>query len=325
MASISLIPLKLFDKETSIPFVKYRVFAIGSSIAMWIASFILVATMGLNFGIDFRGGTLIELRTQGAADLGTIRSAVGALGLGDAQVQEFGEPTDVLVRIARQTAPNASSVELEQLQQAAVDRVKTALNAALGEVEYRRVEVVGPKVSGELVRGGALAVLLSLAMMMLYIWFRFEWQFGVGAMISTAHDVVITLGVFALFQLEFNLAIIAALLTIVGYSVNDTVVTYDRIRENLRKYKKMPLEELVDKSINATLARTIMTGGSTLVALLGLYIFGGEVIRGFTFAMIFGVVVGTYSSVYIAAPLLLYTGVKRDWANVDGKTLKGAP
>jgi preprotein translocase SecF subunit len=204
-----------------------------------------------------------------------------------------------------------------------VVRVKQALERAVGPgIAYQRIEVVGPKVSGELVQQGTLAVVLSVLLMLVYIWFRFEWQFSVGTVLALTHDVILTVGMFALTQIEFNLSSIAAILTIVGYSVNDTVIIYDRIRENLRKYKKMPLEELIDSSINSTLARTVMTSLTTLLALFGLYFFGGEVIRGFTFAMIFGVFVGTYSTVFIGSPLLLFTGVKREWAGGSPKAVK---
>jgi preprotein translocase SecF subunit len=299
--------LKLIPDDTHIPFIRYRTIAFGCSIVAVLASIALVAVMGLNFGIDFRGGTLIEIGTEGPADLGDLRGRLGDLDLGDVQVQTFGAPDDVLIRV--ETQPGGP-----EAQQAVVNKVR----AELGDgVEYRRVEVVGPTVSGELIEAGVLAIVLAVGMMLVYIWFRFEWQFSVGAVIALVHDVLITLGLFAILQLEFNLSIIAALLTIVGYSMNDTVVVYDRVREKLRKYKRMPLTDLLDLAVNKTLSRTIMTSVTTLLALLSLYIFGGEVIRGFTFAMIWGVIIGTYSSIFVAAPLLVILGVKRDWSEAN--------
>ncbi|MEQ9144893.1 MAG: protein translocase subunit SecF [Parvibaculaceae bacterium] len=296
--------LKLVPSETAFKFIRYRTFAYAFSGAMVIASIALFFANGLNYGIDFRGGTMIEIGTEGPADIGDIRSRLAALNLGDVQVQEFGEPTDVLIRVEQQG-------ETAESDQNVVEKIK----AELGDgVEYRRVEVVGPKVSAELVEAGTLAVVIAVLLMLVYIWFRFEWQFSVGAVLALVHDVVLTIGIFSVLQLEFNLSIIAAILTIVGYSMNDTVVVYDRIREKLRKYKKMDLGDLLDLAINKTLSRTVMTSVTTLLALASLYIFGGEVIRGFTFAMMWGVVVGTYSSIFVAAPLLLILGVKRDWS-----------
>ncbi len=299
--------LKLVPDNTHIPFISWRLPAIGLSIAAVIVSIGLTIGVGLNFGIDFKGGTLIEIGTEGPADLGDLRSRLGGLGLGEVQVQTFGAPDDVLIRVA--TQPGGA-----EAQQDVVDLVR----AELGDgVEYRRVEVVGPVVSGELIEAGVLAVVLAVGMMLVYIWFRFEWQFSVGSVLALVHDVVITIGLFSILQLEFGLPIIAALLTIVGYSMNDTVVVYDRVRENLRKYKRMPLPELLDLSINETLSRTTMTSLTTLLALFSLYLFGGEVIRGFTFAMIWGIVIGTYSSIFVAAPLLIWLGVKRDWSEAN--------
>lgn len=296
--------LKLVPEDTSIPFVAYRNIAYAFSILVVAVSLALVFTKGLNFGIDFKGGTMIEIETPEAADIGAIRSQLNGLGLGDVQVQTFGAPNDVLIRIQSQGGEPGSDQEVVAL-------VKQELG---DEVQYRRVEVVGPKVSGELVNSGVTAVVLAVALMLIYVWFRFEWQFSIGAVLALVHDVVTTIGIFSLLQIEFSLPIIAAILTIVGYSMNDTVVVYDRVRENLRKYKRMDLGELIDKAINETLTRTTMTALTTLLALGALYVFGGEVIRGFTFAMIWGVVVGTYSSIFVAAPILLLLGVKRDWS-----------
>ncbi len=296
--------LKLVPANTAYKFIGLRYMAYGLSALLVVASMALFFTTGLNFGIDFRGGTMIEIGTEGPADIGDLRSRLSSLNLGDVQVQEFGAPDDVLIRVEQQA-------ETEGSDQNVVDIIR----AELGDgVEYRRVEVVGPKVSSELVEAGTLAVVLAVILMLVYIWFRFEWQFSVGAVLALLHDVLLTIGIFSLIQLEFNLSIIAAILTIVGYSMNDTVVVYDRVRENLRKYKKLDLGELLDRSINETLSRTAMTSVTTLLALFALYIFGGEVIRGFTFAMMWGVFVGTYSSIFIAAPLLIILGVKRDWS-----------
>lgn len=296
--------LKLIPDDTKIPFSRWRYVAVGLSLVVMVAAVVLLVTRGLNFGIDFKGGILIEIATDGPADIGTIRSDLGGLGLGEVQIQEFGQADDVLIRVQSPEGDDA-----EKASQAVVEKIKGALGDG---VEYRRVEVVGPQVSGELVEDGILAVLVSVALMLLYIWFRFEWQFSLGAVVALVHDVLATIALFCLLQIEFNLQSIAALLTIVGYSMNDTVIVFDRVRENLRKYKKMDLAALIDLSVNQTLSRTVMTSGTTLLALLALYIFGGEVIRGFTFAMIFGIFIGTYSSIFIAGPVLLAVGVSRD-------------
>ena len=299
--------LQIFPEETRFPFLGMRKIAFGLSGALALLSVVLFFSAGLNYGIDFLGGTLIEIKYKGGpAPIGEIRKKLGRLKLGDVQIQTFGSPSEVLIRVEEQTGG-------DKAQQQVLAKVKTVRG---DKVEYRRVEVVGPKVSGELKVSGALAVGLAILAVLVYIWFRFEWQFGLGAVIALVHDVVLTIGLFSAFQLEFNLSIVAAILTIVGYSLNDTVVVYDRVRENLRKFKKMPLIDLLDKSINDTLSRTVVTSLTTLLALLALYVFGGEVIRGFTFAMIWGVMVGTYSSIFIASPVLLILGVKRDWSKV---------
>ncbi len=302
--------LKLVPSETSFDFMGIRKPAVAVSLAGIVASLILVFAMGLNFGIDFRGGIMIEARTQAAADVGEVRGAVSELGLGDVAVQSFGQPTDVLIRVEAQDGDGDQQMQVAQA-------VRDALEASFQGIEIRRVEVVGPKVSGELIQQGALAVGLAVLAIMVYVWLRFEWQFSVGAVIALVHDVVLTIGVFSVLRLEFNLAIIAALLTIVGYSINDTVIVYDRVRENLRKYKQRDLTEVINLSINETLSRTVMTSGTTLLALGALYFLGGEVIRGFTFAMIWGIVVGTYSSIFVAAVALIRLGVKRDWSKPD--------
>ncbi len=298
--------LRLVPEKTRVPFMQMRKAAFGLSGILAVLSIVLLVILGLNFGIDFRGGTLIQVKTTGPANISVMRDAVGSLQLGDLALQEFGEPDEVLIRVERQAGDSA-----EQL--GAVEVIKRALEEVIeGDIEYRRVEFVGPQVSGELVRAGALALGLALAAMLVYIWFRFEWQFSVGAVTALVHDVILTFGFFAITGLEFNLSIVAAILTIVGYSMNDTVVVYDRVRENLRKFKKTDLKELIDLSINDTLSRTTLTSVTTMLALVALVVVGGPVIAGFVLAMIWGVVIGTYSSIFVAAPVLLYLGVRRE-------------
>ncbi len=288
--------IKIVPDKTSIKFMKLRKLSFPTSAATLVVSLGLFVAIGLNLGIDFRGGTLIEVQSkQATADVGAIRTALSDLNLGEVQVQEFGAKNEVLIRVESQDSG-------ENAEQTVVTKLRGALQA---DYDFRRVEVVGPTVSGELAQAGGLAVFAALLAIMVYIWFRFEWQFAIGAILATTHDVVLTIGMFALLQLEFNLSSIAAILTIVGYSLNDTVVVYDRIRENLRKYKKMAIPDLLDMSINHTLSRTVLTSLTTLLALVALYYLGGAVLASFTFAMIFGIFVGTYSSIFIAAPLLI--------------------
>ncbi len=292
-------PLRLIPHKTHFRVVGMRRLFFAVSLALVVASGGMFMARGLNLGIDFLGGILIEIKTPKPAELGAMRATLGSLGLGEVALQEFGAPNDVLIRVARQPGEEAE-------QMAAVDVVKQALKEMnIGRITYQRIEFVGPKVSGELVEAGAVAIISAVVLMLLYIWFRFEWQFSIGAVVALIHDVALTIGMFAVTGIEFNLASIAAILTIVGYSINDTVVVYDRVRENLRRFKTMPMAELADLSINETLSRTVMTSVTTLLALIALYVFGGEVISGFVFAMIFGVVVGTYSSIFIAVALLL--------------------
>jgi len=301
MRGIHLIPASInvsFIERRALFFV-FSVILILGSVGMFLAN-------GLNYGIDFKGGIMIEVRTEKAADIGAMRQNLGSLDLGEVALQEFGQPTDVLIRIQRQEGG-------EKAQQVAVASVKAALG---DKVEYRRTEFVGPKVSDELFWDGVLAVSLAIFAILIYIWFRFEWQFGMGAVVALSHDVISTIGIFSLLGLEFNLSTVAAVLTIAGYSINDTVVVFDRVRENLRKYKKMPLQELLNNSINQTLSRTVMTSVTTLLALSALYFLGGAVIRDFSFAMIWGVIIGTYSSICLAVPLLLYLNVSRRGALV---------
>jgi len=308
---------RMFKETPKFGFIKLGSKALIVSLVLMVVSVGLVVTKGLNQGIDFKGGMMIEAGFSKDADLPRLRKTIGALNLGDVAIQTFGEATDVLIRVEQQPGG-------DKAQQVFVEKMKTALSTEFGDdISYRRVEVVGPKVGGELIQSSAIAVFASILAMLVYIWFRFDTQFGIGGVIALIHDAVLTLGIFSLMQIEFNLSIIAALLTIAGYSINDTVVVYDRIRENLRKYKKMEISELINQSVNETLSRTVITSLTTLVALGALFLFGGEVIRSFIFAMMFGVVIGTYSSIFVAAPILLKLGVRRDWSGVGQSTAKG--
>ena len=311
---------RLVADNTNVPFLSFRKIAYAVSGALALLTIVLLPTKGLNFGIDFKGGTMIEARMPGdAADLATMRSTLNGLDLGEVALQEFGSPTDVLIRVEQQDGD-------QKAQQAAVDQVKQSLAQTFGEdISYRRVEFVGPKVSTELFWAGAEAVLFALLAILAYIWFRFEWQFAVGSIVALVHDVMLTLGIFSLLGLEFNLATVAALLTIVGYSLNDTVVVFDRVRENLRKYKKMLLPDLLNRSLNDTLARTLMTSVTTLLALAALFIFGGPVIRDFTFALIWGVLIGTYSSIFIASPVLLHLNLRAESVALPSSPEKASP
>ncbi len=300
-------PLFRLPQKMNLHFVKYFKLCLGLSIAAILGTIVLLSTIGLNFGIDFKGGTLMQIQTQGPADVSALRSTLSGLGLGEIQLQTFGQPNEVLIRFPEQAGgPEAQKVAAEKV-----------LAALPKDIKELRREQVGSTVSKELINSAIWALVLTNLVIFIYVWFRFEWQFALGAIVSLVHDVMFTLGVFALFRIDFDLTIVAALLTILGYSINDTVVIYDRIRENLRRYKRMPLGDLLDLSVNETMSRTIMTVGTVLMALIALYFFGGEVIRGFTFAMLFGVLVGTYSSVFIAAPFLILIGVKRDWSGLE--------
>ncbi len=294
--------LKLVPDTTNIQFINKRLITFAFSVFLLIGSVGLFFGNGLNLGIDFLGGILIEAKTDGPANLPELRSDLGGLGLGEISLQEFGAPDDILIRIQKQEGG-------EKAQQAAIEKIKASLGTRV--VEYRRTEFVGPTVGAELREAAVWAVMAAIGAILMYIWFRFEWQFGLGAVLALVHDVISTIGLFALLQLEFNLATVAAILTIAGYSINDTVVVYDRVRENMRRYKKMPYEELFNISINQTLSRTVVTSVTTLLALLALYIFGGEVIRGFSIALIWGVLIGTYSSIALAVPFLLYIRPER--------------
>ena len=292
--------LALVPPGTHIDFIGKRYWSLGLSIVLTVVSLVSIAVNGLNFGIDFKGGILIEAKIDPAPDLGALRSKLSTLNLGEIDLQQFGAPNDILIRVQ-------TSEESQQEQARVIDAVKGALGTG---VDLRRTEFVGPKVGAELIQAGFLAMLLSLLGISLYVWFRFEWQFGVGALVSTIHDIVTTVGLFSVFHLEFSLTTVAAVLTIAGYSVNDTVVIYDRIRENMRKYKKMPITELINRSNNETLARSVITHLTTLLAVLALLFFGGEVIRGFSIAMVWGIFVGTYSSVFVAVPVLVYLNLR---------------
>jgi preprotein translocase subunit SecF len=300
--------LRIVPDDTKFDFMRFRRISFPISAMLSIAAIALYFFHGLNFGIDFIGGTLIEVQTKaGPADLGRMRSTIGSLQLGDFQLQQFGAPNDVLIRISQQPGG-------DEAQQAAVQKVRTALG---DEVEYRRVEVVGPSVSTELLAYGTIGLVLAIVAILIYLWFRFEWQFALGAMIANVHDIVLTVGFMSLTRVDFDLTSIAALLTILGYSLNDTVVIYDRIREMLRRYKRMSMPELLNASVNATLSRSIVTHVTVAMSLLALLLFGGQAIHSFTATMMFGVVlVGTYTSVFIASPILIYLGVGRGRSGV---------
>jgi preprotein translocase subunit SecF len=293
-----------FPHNTKLPVMELRRYCVTIS---WVAAMLalaLIFTKGLNFGIDFKGGALFEVQSKsGDIDIASLRSKLSGLDLGDVQIQGLGGDQDALIRVEQQEGG-------ETVQQEASEKVQKALG---DNINIRRVEVVGPAVSNELKQAGIIAVSLAIVGILLYIWFRFEWQFGVAAILALVHDILITIGVFSLLGFEFGLTEVAALLTLAGYSINDTVVVFDRIRENLRRFKKMPLIELLNVSINETLSRTVLTASTTFLAVLALYVFGTEVIRGFSFAMLFGILIGTWSSIFVASPFLLWIGVKRDW------------
>lgn len=287
--------------QTNIGFMRLRHYTFPLSAAVVVLAMVCFFTFGFNLGIDFRGGTLIEAQTsQQQADLGALREHLTDLDVGDVQIQEFGSPRDVLIRVG-------AFGTNEQEQQAIMSKITQALGT---DYSVRRVETVGPSVSGELVRQSVVALILGAVAVLVYLWFRFEWQFAVGALATTAHDIFVTLMVYSIFGIDFDLTSIAAILTIMGYSLNDTVVVYDRIREMLRRYKKMPMPEMLDLSVNATFSRTIIVSSTTFFACLALYFFGGEVLKGFSLAMTVGVVIGTYSTIFVAAPILIHLGLR---------------
>ncbi|NOE16707.1 protein translocase subunit SecF [Ruegeria atlantica] len=305
--------LKLVPQNTSFDFFNRWKVWLGISGLMMVIAFTSFMLQGLNFGIDFRGGTTIRTQSAVEIDVGTYRDAIAPLELGDVTITEIFDPTfaddENVAMIRIQAQEDAEAVEA-----ATITAVEGALQQVIPDIQFVSVESVGPKVSGELIQTAVIAVALAIGAVLVYIWLRFEWQFALGAVAALVHDVILTIGIFSELQIRFDLAIIAALLTIVGYSLNDTVVVFDRVRENLRKYKKKDLKDVLNISINETLSRTVMTSVTTLLALISLYVLGGDVIRGFVFAMIWGVIVGTYSSVFVASTILLWLGVKRDWS-----------
>ena len=307
--------LRIVPDDTKFDFMRFRRISFPLSAVMSILAITLYFVHGLNFGIDFKGGLLMEVKTVSGqpADLAKMRSTLGGLGLGDVQLQQFGAPDDVLIRIGEQPGGDAA-------QQTAVAKVRGALGTNL---TYQRVEVVGPRVSGELLSYGVIGLMLAICCILVYLWFRFEWQFALGAMIANVHDLVLTIGFMSVSRVDFDLTSIAALLTILGYSLNDTVVIYDRIREMLRRYKKLPMPDLLNASVNQTLSRSVITHLTVSLALLALLVFGGQAIHSFTATMMFGVVlVGTYTSVFIASPILIYLGVGRGTDALTGPAAK---
>ncbi|WP_300584148.1 protein translocase subunit SecF [Marivita sp.] len=311
--------LRLVKENTNFDFFQRWKLWFGISAVLMVISFGSFLLQGLNYGIDFRGGTTIRTESPLPVDVGVYREAIGALDLGDITISEVFDPTFgpeqnvAMVRIQAQDGEEAVSSEV-------IAAVEAALVEVRPDIKFVSVESVGPKVSGELIQTAAIAVVLAIGAVLIYIWLRFEWQFALGAVIALVHDVILTIGIFSELQIKFDLAIIAALLTIVGYSLNDTVVVFDRVRENLIKYKKKDLKEVLNISINETLSRTFMTSATTLLALVALFALGGDVIRGFVFAMIWGVIVGTYSSIFVASAILLWLGVKRDWTKPTDTT-----
>lgn len=303
-------PFRLIPDNTNIDFVKTRWIGFGMSIAMVLVTCVVLYQRGLNLGIDFAGGILMEIRTQEISDLTKLREALMIPGVGEVSLQSIGDDHDVLIRI--------ETPEGEE-QAALVQHAKELLNAAVPNIDYRKIDYVGPTVGAELIQSGFLALAIAMGAIMVYIWFRFEWQFGVGGVLALVHDSIQMVGFFAITRFDFSLTSIAAILTIVGYSINDSVVIYDRIRENMRKYKKMPFDELLNKSINDTLSRTIVTALTAALAALALALFGGEVIKGFSYSLVFGIFIGTYSSIYISAPVLIYLGIRSDTLSQEGE------
>jgi len=297
--------LRLISDNTSVKFIRLKLVSFSISAILSLASILAVIFIGLNLGIDFKGGILLEVRTSSNISIAKIRNEISNLNIGEISIQEFGQDSDYLIRVERQEGS-------DNAQQIAVEAIKASLNKAFSkDIEYRRLEYVGPTVSKDLVKDGVMAIIFAIIAMLAYIWFRFELPFALGAIVALVHDITLTMGLFAILGLEFNLATVAAILLIIGYSMNDTVVVYARIRENLRKFKKMNLNDLLDKSINETLSRTINTTFTTILALGALYLFGGQIIADFAFAMLWGIVVGTYSSIFIASTILVYVNVRR--------------
>lgn len=308
--------LKLVPEKTSFDFFRWALITFWGSVALVVVAIVVTFIMGLNFGIDFKGGTTIRTESTQSVDVGAYRDALQPLNLGDVSITEVFDPTFRDDQHVAQIKIQAQDGE-EAITSEGITAIETALQSIDPAISFPLVESVGPKVSGELITTAVLSVLAGVLGIVVYIWLRFEWQFALGAVVALVHDIALTIGIFALFQLKFDLTIIAALLTILGYSINDTVVVFDRLRENLIKYKTMPLRDVMNLSVNETLSRTVMTSGTTLIALIALLALGGDVIRGFVFAMTWGVIVGTYSSVYVAKNVVLYLGVKRDWSKKD--------
>lgn len=307
--------LRLIPDNTRFGFMKFRAVSFPFSALASIVAVVAFLWLGMNVGIDFKGGTVVELQAKAEqADIAAVRASAEKLNLGDIEVQEFGSKRDVLLRVGLQPGGDKAQADV-------VVKLRSVFE---DKYDFRRVEVVGPRVSEELVQNGTIGVLLSILVILIYLWFRYEWQFAVGAVIATMHDLVLTIGFYAVTQLQFDQTSIAAILTIIGYSLNDTVVVYDRVRELLRKYKKIHIDEILDLSMNSTLSRTVITSVTTILALIALAIFGGDVIRGFCLAMLFGVVIGTYSSIFIAAPILIYLGVRvgEGTGNADDRSAK---
>jgi preprotein translocase subunit SecF len=308
--------LRLVREDTSIDFFSRSRIWLGISMIAMVIAFASFLIQGLNYGIDFQGGTSIRTDSSIPVDVAHYRTVLEALELGDVSIAEVDDPLfdeDQHVALVRVQAQEGD----ERIATETIEAIQTALRTIDPGMTFPSVESVGPKVSGELIQTAVLAVALAVLAILLYIWMRFEWQFAVGAVLALVHDVILTIGIFSELQIKFDLAIIAALLTIVGYSINDTVIVFDRVRENLRKYKKKDLKEILNLSINETLSRTLMTSGTTMLALLALFVLGGDVIRGFVFAMMWGVLIGTYSSIFVASTILLVLGVKRDWSKKD--------
>ncbi|MGB5837590.1 MAG: protein translocase subunit SecF [Albidovulum sp.] len=308
--------LKLVPEKTSFDFFRWALITFWGSVALVVVAIVVTFIMGLNFGIDFKGGTTIRTESTQSVDVGAYRDVLQPLNLGDVSITEVFDPTFRDDQHVAQIKIQAQDGE-EAITSEGITAIETALQSIDPAISFPLVESVGPKVSGELIKTAVLSVLAGVLGIVVYIWLRFEWQFALGAVVALVHDIALTIGIFALFQLKFDLTIIAALLTILGYSINDTVVVFDRLRENLIKYKTMPLRDVMNLSVNETLSRTVMTSGTTLIALIALLALGGDVIRGFVFAMTWGVIVGTYSSVYVAKNVVLYLGVKRDWSKKD--------
>ncbi|HRE21447.1 MAG TPA: protein translocase subunit SecF [Rhabdaerophilum sp.] len=307
--------LRLIPDNTRFGFMKFRAVSFPFSALASIVAVVAFLWLGMNVGIDFKGGTVVELQSKTEqADIAAVRASAEKLNLGDIEVQEFGSKRDVLLRVGLQPGGDKAQADV-------VVKLRSVFE---DKYDFRRVEVVGPRVSEELVQNGTIGVLLSILVILIYLWFRYEWQFAVGAVIATMHDLVLTIGFYAVTQLQFDQTSIAAILTIIGYSLNDTVVVYDRVRELLRKYKKIHIDEILDLSMNSTLSRTVITSVTTILALIALAIFGGDVIRGFCLAMLFGVVIGTYSSIFVAAPILIYLGVRvgEGTGSADDKSAK---